>query len=131
MISIAHFKNILHNFGFYRLTKREIDDEMRRADIDFPRRNCVDLTFCKHVIAYRWNKGGNVEEAKECFMLFDKNCEKANHTTILQVLNKQAELGFTVDKEEVHELMMEVDPNYTGGDHQTISAKAFIKLYNS
>ena len=79
VISIAHFKNILHNFGFYRLTKREIDDEMRRADLDFPRRNCVDLPFCKHVIAYRWNKGGNLEEAKECFMLFDKNCEKATH----------------------------------------------------
>ena len=29
-ISIAHFRNILHNFGFHRLSKREIDDDMRR-----------------------------------------------------------------------------------------------------
>jgi Ca2+-binding EF-hand superfamily protein len=29
-ISIAHFRNILHNFGFHRLSKRECDDEMRR-----------------------------------------------------------------------------------------------------
>ena len=79
LISIAHFKNILHNFGFYRLSKREIDDELRRADIDFPRRNCADFNFTKHVVAYRWNKGGNVEESKECFMIFDKNCEKVDH----------------------------------------------------
>ena len=57
-ISIAHFRNILHNFGFHRLSKREIDDEMRRQDVDFLKRNCADFAFCKHVVAYRWAKIG-------------------------------------------------------------------------
>ena len=37
-ISMAHFRNILHNFGFHRMTKKEIDDELRKADPDFLKR---------------------------------------------------------------------------------------------
>jgi Ca2+-binding EF-hand superfamily protein len=33
-ISIPHFRNILHNFGFNKMTKKEIDDELKRNDID-------------------------------------------------------------------------------------------------
>ena len=86
LISVSQFRNILHNFGFFRLTKREIDDELRRADIDFTKRNCVELPFVKHVVAFRWNKGGRDEEAKECFNLFDKNGEKASFVTIFNTL---------------------------------------------
>ena len=31
-ISMTHFRNILHNFGFHKMSKKEIDDELKRAD---------------------------------------------------------------------------------------------------
>jgi hypothetical protein len=43
---------------------------LRRADSAFLARNCVDFAFCKHVIAVKWNKGGSMEEAKDCFNVF-------------------------------------------------------------
>ena len=45
---------------------------MKKADPDFLKRNAVDFPSVKYVIAYRWNKNGSQEEAKECFKLFDK-----------------------------------------------------------
>jgi len=34
-ISMTHFRNILHNFGFHKMSKKEIDDELKRADPEF------------------------------------------------------------------------------------------------
>ena len=34
-ISIPHFKNILHNFGFHRLSKRESDADLQKCDPEF------------------------------------------------------------------------------------------------
>ena len=31
-ISMSHFRNILHNFGFHRMAKRDIDEDLKRAD---------------------------------------------------------------------------------------------------
>ena len=31
-ISISHFRNILHNFGFHKMAKRDIDEDLKRAD---------------------------------------------------------------------------------------------------
>lgn len=62
---------MLHNFGFSKLTKKDQDEVLKRADQQFLTRNCVDLAFCKHVIAVKFHKdGGSQEEAKECFNLF-------------------------------------------------------------
>lgn len=52
-ISTSHFTNILKNFGFHKMNPREIDEELRKSDPDFKRRNCVDFAFCKYVIGYR------------------------------------------------------------------------------
>lgn len=72
LISIPHLRNILHNFGFYKMSKRDFDDELRRHDIDFLKRNTASLEFCRAVISYRWNKTGATDEAKDAFRLFDK-----------------------------------------------------------
>lgn len=72
LISITHFRNILHNFGFHKMTKKEIDDELKKNDIDPNKRTSVDFDAVRLSIAYRWNKGGKEEEARECFRLFDK-----------------------------------------------------------
>ena len=51
-ISIAHFRNILHNFGYHKPAggKKEIDGDLERADFEFKKRNGVQFEFCKSVI---------------------------------------------------------------------------------
>ena len=56
---------------------REIEEELKKSDPDFLKRNAVDFQFVRHVVTYHWNKGirqetGKDEEAKMCFRLFDK-----------------------------------------------------------
>ena len=38
-ISIVHFRNILTNFGFHNLSAKEVNDEIRKHDPDFLKRN--------------------------------------------------------------------------------------------
>ena len=40
---MSHFKNILHNFGFHKMPKKDIDDELKKADPDFVKRSAVDF----------------------------------------------------------------------------------------
>ena len=54
------------------MSKKEIDDELRKSDPDFLKRQCIDLDAVKFVVGYRWNKGGKDDESRECFKLFDK-----------------------------------------------------------
>ena len=71
-ITMTYFRNILHNFGFHRLSKKEIDEELRKHDPDFLKRTAVDLPTVKYACSYRWNRSGKEDEARECFKLFDK-----------------------------------------------------------
>ena len=52
--------------------KKEIDDELKKADSEFLKRQSIDFDAVKFVVGYRWNKGGKEEESRECFKLFDK-----------------------------------------------------------
>ena len=61
-ISMNHFRIILHNFGFRRLSKKEQDEELKRADSDFLKRTAVTFDVVKYVIGYRWNKSGREAE---------------------------------------------------------------------
>ncbi len=67
VISMSHFRNILHNFGFHRMAKRDIDEDLRRADSQILSKQAVDFETVKFVVGYRWNKGGKDLEAAECF----------------------------------------------------------------
>ena len=71
-ISMPHFKNILHNFGYHAKQMREQQEELKKNDNDILKRQGVGLPECKAFVAYRWNKGGRQEEAVEAFKLFDK-----------------------------------------------------------
>ena len=125
-ISISHFRNILHNFGFNKMTKKEIDDELKRNDIDPNKRTQVDFDTCRLAVSYRWNKGGKEDEARECFRLFDKR-DKGYITAndIKQVLPNFLE--FPVTDFEIQELITECDPNLTGN----IAFRDFTRLYNA
>ena len=99
-ITMAHFRNILHNFGFHRMTKKEIDDELRRADPEFLKRAAVDFDTVKFVIGYRWAKGGKEEESREAFKLFDKRERNyINQNEIKQVLSNYLE--FPVSEQDI------------------------------
>ena len=35
-ISISHFRNILHNFGFNKMSKKDVDDELKKGECGDP-----------------------------------------------------------------------------------------------
>lgn len=125
-ISITHFRNILHNFGFNKMTKKEIDDELKKNDVDPNKRTQVDFDSVRLAVSYRWNKGGREDEARDCFRLFDKR-DKSYITAndLKQVLPNYLE--FPVTDSEIQELIAECDPNGTGN----IAFRDFAKLYNA
>ncbi|CDW74600.1 ef hand family protein [Stylonychia lemnae] len=125
-ITIAHFRNILHNFGFHNMSKKEIDDELKRADSQFLQKQSVDIDTVKLVIGYRWNKGGKEEEAKESFHLFDKRDRGyINVNEVKTVLVNY--LDFPVNDNDIQEFMLQCDPNSSG----QVGFKDYAKLYLS
>uniref|UniRef100_A0A7S3U5H6 EF-hand domain-containing protein n=1 Tax=Strombidinopsis acuminata TaxID=141414 RepID=A0A7S3U5H6_9SPIT len=124
-ISMTHFRNILHNFGFHRLSKREIDDDLKRADSEMLKRTGVDFETTKYVIAYRWAKGGANAEAAECFRLFDKKDRQTINAGDLKAVLADF-LEFPVTDQDIQDFMAECDKNGTGH----ITLRDFQKLYN-
>ncbi len=51
VIGIQQFKNILHNFGFSRLSLKEYNDDLKRLDPDFAKRTGVDFEFLRNTVA--------------------------------------------------------------------------------
>jgi len=51
------FRNILQNFGFHRMGPRDIEEELKKADVNYLSRNCMDFPFIRHVVTYHWVKG--------------------------------------------------------------------------
>ena len=128
IISDALFRNILQNFGFHKMTPRDIEDELKRTDPEFHKRNAVDFAFVKHVVSFHWFKGlkeaGRDAEALECFKLFDKRDAgviTAQH--IKPVLGQFLQLQ--ISEQDVNEFIAECDPNGTG--HVTLPQ--FKQLY--
>ena len=125
---MTHFRNILHNFGFHRLSKKEIDEELKRADSDFLKRQAVDFDTVKYVVGYRWNKMGKEEEAKECFKLFDKRDKGyINAGDLKQVLSNYLE--FPVSEHDIQDFINECGGNVDGKGN--IEFREFAKLYLS
>ena len=108
------------------MSKKEIDDELRKNEFDPNKRTQVDFDTVRLAVAYRWIKGGKDEEAKECFRLFDKR-EKGYVTSndLKSVLPNYLE--FPVTDAEIQELISECDPSGSGN----IREKEFLKLYTS
>lgn len=123
-----HFNNILRNFGFHRLQKKETDDELKKSDSGIDKRTHFDFNFIKHVVTQRWIRGGRDDDAKECFQLFDRHGKgQINASNIKEVLQKHLE--FPVYDADVQEFMKECDANTEVSGY--VSQKDFCKLYNS
>ena len=128
-ISMTHFRNILHNFGFHRFSKKETDEELKtRADPDFLKRQAVDFDTVKYCVGYRWNKSGKDDEARECFKLFDKRDRNyINAGDLKQVLSNYLE--FPVSENDIQDFINECGGNQDGSGN--IGFKEFAKLYLS
>ena len=123
-----HFKNILHNFGFHRLSKKEVDEELKRADNQFHTKNYsfVTFNFVKSVVAYRLmhKTKGIDDEAQDCWNLFDKRGK--NYITgadLKQVLSSYLE--FPVSENDIQDFIEICD----GGMDGTIKMQKFFELY--
>ena len=44
-ISMVYFRNILHNFGFHKMSKKEIDDELKKNEIDPNKRQFIEFEW--------------------------------------------------------------------------------------
>ena len=126
-ISIQEFRNILHNFGFHRTSKKELEDELRRHDIDLAKKQSFSFDDCKRTVGYRLTKGGGRdEEAKDCYKLFDK--KDRSHVTAGDIkLIFGTYLKPTATDNEIAELIDFADQSNMGH----ISMRDFIKFYNS
>ena len=63
-VSMPHFKNILHNFGFQNKQAKEQQEELRKNDPEIVKRQGVCLPETKFFVGYRWNKAGKEDEAR-------------------------------------------------------------------
>ena len=127
-ITNVHFRNILHNFGFHRSSKKEIDEELKRTDAEILKRTHVDFDFIKYVVGYRWNKTGKEDEARECFKLFDKRDRSyINAGDLKAVLSNYLE--FPVSENDIQDFINECGGNADGSGN--IQFREFAKLYLS
>ena len=95
-ISMPHFKNILHNFGYHAKQMKDQQEELRKNDPEINKRQGVAFPECQMFVGYRWHKGGRAEEATECFKLFDKkDREVINATDLKAVLTNYLEFPVT------------------------------------
>ena len=81
---MSHFKTLLHNFGFRRLSRKEVEDFTDKIDQGFLKKQGVDYQTVKYVIARRWSYQGSQDEARECFKLFDKRDKDTINATDLK-----------------------------------------------
>jgi Ca2+-binding EF-hand superfamily protein len=105
-ISQAHFKNILHNFGYHAKIKKEMDDEIRKVDSEINKRQFIDISVVQACVGIRWAREFKEEESRECFRLFDKR--ERNFITLnelKQVLPNH--LPFPVSEADIQEFMNE------------------------
>ena len=124
VISIQQFKNILHNFGFSKMSITELANDLKYFDPDFTKRTGVDFDFLKAVVSYRYMKTGLQEECKEAFRVFDK---KDRQSITIQDMKAVFDEYLDISKAELEEIYAECDKNNTG----SISWNEFKKVYMS
>ena len=105
-INKVHLQNILHNFGFHRLTFKETTAELDKADSKWADRSGFPFDFVKFVIAKRWTNSGMMDEAKDCFALFDT---KERHLITAQDIKRVLSdcLEFPITDNDVTDIMTE------------------------
>ena len=110
---MTHFRNILHNFGFHKLSRKEIDQELSKDDPDITKRTGVPFPEIKYFVGKRWKKFGRDDEARDCFKLFDKReKEYINAGDIKQVFTNYLE--FPISENDIRDFIVECGGNPDG-----------------
>ena len=114
LIKMNHFRNILHNFGFHKMAKREIDEQLKRADPQAHTKNWATFDAVKYVVGYQWvHKSGCDDEALDCWNLFDKRGKGTiSGADLKQVLSSY--LDFPVSEHDIQDFIQLCDGNADG-----------------
>lgn len=124
-IGSVHFKNILHNFGFHSMSKKDIDDELlKRHQINLKEQTSFTFDEVKQVITYRLMKGnGMKDEAEEWFKLIDVR-DRSFITAQDLKSALSANLDVQVTEEDIAEFM-----EIAQADNGQLYLNNFTKLY--
>ena len=73
LITRGDFESIIYNFGFNRISQRDKEQDLLRADTDYYKRTGFDYDFLEKIINLRWYKGGGSQAESLCaFRVFDR-----------------------------------------------------------
>ena len=125
-IGTVHFKNILHNFGFHAMSKKEIDEELsKRHQIDLNKNKTFTFDEVKQVVTYRMMKAkGNEDGAKECFKIIDLRDRRFVTAQDLKTALSAKDVQLT--EEDIQEFM-----DIAGAENGQLYLNNFMKFYNS
>ncbi len=76
---MSNARNILNNFGYWKVAKNDINDELSKNGLN-PHMETIDFETIKQIVSYRWEvvgvrhrvTAGRENEGRECFRIFDK-----------------------------------------------------------
>ena len=125
-VGLVHFKNILHNFGFHNIQKKEMDDELHQQ-IYLNKDKQFDFDTIKAIVTTRLMKnGGRDAEAKECFEFIDAKDKKWITLNDLKATLTPGTLGFNVSESDLDEFM-----EVAGAKDRKLMLPELTSLYNS
>ena len=125
-VTVAHFKNIIHNFGFHNLSKKDMDEELKQISIDLNKQKEFQFEQVALAVTRRLmrNKGMQAE-AQECFEFIDQNNKKYVNAQDLGKVLKSETMGFSISQSEIEEFFQ-----LAGATNKKMNPEDFEKMYN-
>lgn len=102
---MSQVRGILWNFGYWHMTKKDLDRELAALEID-PRKPFLEWNEVLALVTRRYIQGGKEQSVKETFKVFDKRERgHANYADIKHALQSHLEVGVTdADIQELYNL---------------------------
>lgn len=122
VIPMQHVRGILWNFGFWKMSKKDIERELISIGID-PRKSTIEWSELMRIVSGRYNNGGKEQMNREVFSCFDKTGKgRINFQDMKTVLSAALEVPVTdSDLAEVFE-MAGINPT------QMVEERDFVKF---
>ena len=121
-IPMQHVRGILWNFGFWKMSKKDIERELMAVGID-PRKSSLDWSELLRIVSARYQNGGKEQMNREVFACFDQGGKgRVTFQDMKAVLSSALEVPVTdSDLLEVFE-MAGVSPT------QTVEERDFVRF---
>jgi Ca2+-binding EF-hand superfamily protein len=122
VIAMQHVRGILWNFGFWKMSKKDIERELSTLGID-PRKQSLEWGELLRVASARYQSGGKEQMNREVFQCFDKKGKgNISFQDMKTILSSALEVPITdSDLVEVFD-MAELSPNLP------VEEKDFVKF---